>query len=287
MTHAGKRGFKMKRENPMIVLKNQADLEERMDPLFWGPEFIEAENALKKYGYITIQELIQKGGSLEASDHIRNGRGEFLGEPPECNAQYFTVAGLTPTGYDTTKILFCSDNAYRRLERTKVKHGDILIADSGVSGIGRLCFIQFSPSELSCTGHLFVLRISQIDPRFLTVFLRTRFGQLQIHRRKHGVGSPYIKSEDIEMIAVPLFSKELQSAIASQHQVIEEMHESALIMKHRIGNREESLDQAMVSQYESILRDAEKLLNDLIQQLEEIILGKRMDIEPVDRILGK
>ncbi|MCS7192339.1 MAG: hypothetical protein NZ937_05080, partial [Armatimonadetes bacterium] len=172
----------LKESEPMMVLVGQKLLVERMDSGFWAPVLLSIEGKLYQFGAQKLKDLISPE-NLVASDHVRDREGEKVGAPPECDVEYYTVAPVMRTGYDLTQLQYCNRRAYERLKSTSVRQGDILIADSGVAGIGRLCFVSFKPSELSCTGHLFVLRPKNIDGRFLTVFLHSKYGQAQIHRR--------------------------------------------------------------------------------------------------------
>lgn len=260
----------LKESEPMMVMVKQSQLVERMDPEFWEPCFLIAEGRLCKFGSRRLKELIAPE-NLIASDHVRNRLGERIGSPPECDVEYYTVGPLMRTGYDLTELQYCNRIAYERLKSTSVREGDILIADSGVAGIGRLCFVSFKPSTLSCTGHLFVLHPEGIDGRFLTVFLHSKYGQSQIHRRKHGVASPYIKSEDLLEILVPVVGPDVQSRISQEHKWVEAMHHNAIEAKSK-GNYDDA---------EYYFQTAEGMLEALIAQVEWLIEGERKTITPL------
>jgi len=282
-------GVKSIREaDPMIVAKAQGKLVERMDPGFWDAAFLKIVEPLTSWKPIPLGQLIQN--ELVTPDAVRQSRGESIGTPPTHNVEYYTAAGYLETGYDTTQIAYCDDRAYQRLRNTELQQDDIVIGRSGVGSAGRVCYIQHQPSQ-SCTGDLFVVRVDKNLAPFLFIFLKSKFGTVQLDRAKHGVGSLKLKIGDIKGILIPQLSQSIRDAFGVEHKAVLHHHNLAMEAKTNMlaaqRHDNKAAEERYHAEYERNLTIAEAMLNDLIRQVEEIIEGTRTEIEPVDRVLNK
>ena len=111
-----------------------------------------------------------------------------------------------------------------------------------------------------------------------------------MERLKSGVASTAITIEQIKSIQIPRLADAIQQAVESEYRTkIGHYHDEAMAAKGKMlqararGNR--AADERYQVEYEHNFAIAEAMLNDLIRQVEEIIEGKRTEIEPVERIL--
>lgn len=258
------------RKDPMIVLKNQADLEERMDPNFWNAKYQDVLELMTSrmeahplMNFLVNEEVI-------SSDHVRASRDERIG--PEYDCAYYTVAGILPTGYDESRLAFCSDDAFRRLVRSQVLKNDILIAGTGRGSVGKCCLIS-TPPQKSVVGYLFIIRAAGMNPYYINIFLKSKFGQSQIERHESGVsGQTHIYKREIESFLISAIPDSIQKTIEQECMRISLFHNEAIRAKKNGDN----------SLYVDTIGKAEKMQNYLINQLEEFIEGKRSEIESVD-----
>jgi restriction endonuclease S subunit len=95
--------------------------------------------------------------------------------------------------------------------------------------------------------------------------------------------------EELERFLVPVLPMDTQQKIAEEFSRMSRHHDLAMdaagkeITAHEHQNR--AAAERYHAEYERNIAMAEAMLNDLIRQVEEIIEGKRTEIEPVERIL--
>lgn len=280
----------IQREDPSIVAKEQEVLEERMDPGFWSPTWFEVLTPLLKVSNLYSMKNLVQDGDVISSDHVRASRGEHKG--PEYPYGYYTVNGFMETGYATYALEHCDEKAFNRLRRSEIREGDILVAGSGRGSVGKVCFIDQLEIP-AVVGDLYILRAKRdlVLPEYLTLFLKSKYGQAQIFRHETGVsGQTHIDKEELEKFVVPVLSDEVQEEAAQEFQRMLEHHYLAIDAASSELRAEEHQNLAAAkryhAQFESHISTAEAMLNALIAQVEEVVQGKRTEIEPVDPSLG-
>jgi hypothetical protein len=133
------------------------------------------------------------------------------------------------------------------------------------------------------------IRLKGLDPAYAATFILGRYGNSQVTRICSGVGSVKINFDEVRSIVIPIVPQALQSQVRTEYLKVGQHHETAMEAKGAMlkagehGN--EAAQQHYGAEYERSLGIAEGLLNDLIHQVEEVIEGKRTEIEPVERIL--
>lgn len=274
---------------PTIVAKAQEELVERMDPGYWSPRWYETLMPLLRYpGLQRVRDLVQDGDVI-SSDHVRASRGEHKG--PDYPYGYYTVNGFLETGYATYALEHCDEKAFHRLRRSQVSEGDVLVAGSGKGSVGKVCLID-RLERPSVVGDLYIVRVKSdvVLPEYVTLFFKSRYGQAQIFRHETGVsGQTHIDKEELEKFLVPILPMESQQRIAEEFKRMLEYHHCAMDMATREIKANEHMNRSAAeryhAEYEHNIAIAEAMLNDLIRQVEEIIEGKRTEIEPVERVL--
>jgi len=236
----------------------------RWDPDYWHPKY---EKVLSKispnYKLVCLKELLKE--PIIAPDHVRASKGEKIG--PNFTCEYRTLKDLMFTGLNYAEINYCSDNAFNRLRRSQLKKNDILFAGSGIGAIGRVGIV-LEISDKSCVGDLFIIRNSQLNPFYLYVYLLTIFGQSQIERVFHGIQSAKISTEEIATILIPILPDSIQNVIETKYKEMFSLHQQAMDA-HRKHD---------TNIYENKIKIAENILKDLIKITEEVIEGKREDV---------
>jgi len=272
--------------DPMIVTKAQAALEARMDPGYWAVDYIRVDQILKA----GARDLCAFGQFV-----THEGQGDtprkHLGESfQERGIQFFSAEDILPTGLDLHNYKFISESQHQRLSRTALKEGDILFARIGVASTGRVAIVTHLLGPSNINNSLNVFRVQGISPYYLVCFLKSCLGQKQVERLKSGVASTAITIEQIKSIQIPRLPDSVQQAVEAEYGTkIKHYHDKAMDAKgtmlqaHTHGNR--AAEEFNRAEYERSIAIAEAMLNDLIRQVEEIVEGKRTEIEPVERIL--
>lgn len=170
----------------------------RFDAQFFHPKFT------------NIQERIEATGrSVYLSDALATnsrGRQPLYGEIglPVINSKHVR----------TNRVILDSENRIGLEQGSPVviQTGDILLNGTGVGTIGRAAPYHFSENALP-DNHVTVLRTKTMNPIYLSVFLNSLLGQLQIERHTRGSsGQVEIYPADISKIIVwdaPVETQEL------------------------------------------------------------------------------
>ena len=275
-------------KDPMIVAKAQDELTERMDPGFWNPEWF-IHMRFGKYPLRSFKEFIS---DITYGPIITGKRPLNLGDI-KLGVAIIGQKQFTDVGLDLSEAIVVEEGSEWDLERARVKQWDLLFPRSGVGslGKGRMGIFPYPESEVKAVVSCFVdlIRINGILPQYVLVFLKSRFGQLQIRRFFSGVGTININFSQIGSIQIHDIPLQLQQQVAAEWDVVNHFHEIGIDLKAKMflaqkhGNRE--AEREYQTKYKHNMEIAEAMLNDLIRQVEEIIEGKRTEIEPVDRIL--
>ena len=280
----------VREEDPMIVLKQQKDLVPRMDPGYWNASSLKAEMFLVET-YPDCPTFSSLSFDIAQGDTPRGNLSER--RLAEGEIRFLDIANVLSTGIDFTSCSFILPSQHDRLSRTALRERDVLFVRSGVGSLGRSIVVTFLPGPTNVTSHIDVIRPNQLSPFYVSLFLMTRFGQLQIERRKSGVsGREEIPITRLHTILIPPIvsvGTQLESALESNYLQMSKHHYRAMDAKEHLDRARQhgntAAEERYRAEYERNIAIAEAMLNDLIRQVEEIIEGKRTEIEPVDRIL--
>jgi len=100
--------------------------------------------------------------------------------------------------------------------RSRVREGDLLVARSGVGGLGKGRMAVAGPGitgNVSCFVDL--VRLRGLDPVFAWLFLASSFGQDQIRPLINGVGTPNLSFSELRSLQIPVLPEAKQRELAS------------------------------------------------------------------------
>ncbi len=222
--------------------KPQRDLADRMDPAFWDPHLLSQIEKLHAIPHpiVTLGDLdpfITYGPIVVGS-----------GLPDGAEGPYFiNTSHLLPTGLGPLTQCVPRGSEWD-IPRCRVQQGDVLLVRSGVATLGRtIVYLEDEPAIVGC--YVDIVRQEAVDPCYLCVFLKSRYGQLQIQRLKNGVGTVNLSFAQIRSIQLPILPDSTQNEIAEGYRQVHALH--------TCGNREL----------------AEQHLRVLIQHLERMFLA--------------
>jgi type I restriction enzyme M protein len=90
------------------------------------------------------------------------------------------------------------------------KVGDVLFVRVGVGCAGRVAIVDAKDDEGVATDYIHLVRVKNINPYFLVIYLKTRYGRDSINLLKHGVGTVSINKTDLLSIPIPIVSEYIQ-----------------------------------------------------------------------------
>lgn len=241
----------------------------RLDVNYWHPKWdnIIQDFRSRKVNKRYLGEFINNDNWLISTDHVRASKGEE--ESVNLPVEYYSPAGFLFTGYNTSQIPRCSENAFKRMKRARPAKDDVLLGGFGMGPTGKSLVIWHEPSVKAIVGNIFILRVKEFyNPYVLDVFFKTNYGQAQFNKYKTGVAFNSLSNDEIKYLLVPEFNDKVIDSIHSEYIKITKTHDKAMEAKKR-GNE---------SDYKVNLEDAEKMLRSLIRKTEEVIRGERDDI---------
>ncbi len=139
------------------------------------------------------------------------------------------------------------------------KAGDILFVRVGVGCAGRVAIVYNKEDEGVATDYIHIFRVKDINPYFLVVYLKTKYGKDSITLLKHGVGTVSINKTDLLSIPIPVIPEKIQKYIRDKYKEI--------LRKWRFAIKNEQ----DLSVYEKMLKN---LIKELEKLLEENSNGK-------------
>ncbi|MCX5831148.1 MAG: restriction endonuclease subunit S [Deltaproteobacteria bacterium] len=176
----------------------------RIDAEFFGKSFLDVAGCLKQ-----IQtEALTKVASISDGNHF-----SISDEFQEEGIPYYR--GQDATGHffiEQAQPVYIPYQAFALpyMRRSHLRKGDALLSIVGT--IGELSLVS-SESEATCSCKLAILRPQTIKSGYLSVFLKSRYGQYQIHRLTRGAVQMGLLLEDMDQINIPRFPVELEEAI--------------------------------------------------------------------------
>lgn len=231
----------------------------RWDPAYWHPKYDEMLKGEPLDNFIPNgPEGITYGAIITGKKNKR-----VLDGVPVIGAEQIKFTGIDLSSSGRTK-----ENSPWDPKRSRVYSGDLIFVRSGVGSLGKSAlYLGEKYINIGC----FVDRIKLKDllPFYVDVYLKTEQGQLQIERLNAGVaGTTNISFDQIKSIKIPILSDTVQKNIESEYKKMSKYHDKA--MEAKKNNNE--------TEYKKNIEIAEKMLNDLITKTEAVIRDERKDI---------
>lgn len=97
--------------------------------------------------------------------------------------------------------------------RARLRPGDLVLARSGVGSVARNRLAFFGEDTPAVVGSFVdLVRLSGIEPVYVVLFLKTRYGWGQIHRLVNGVATPNLSFPEIRSLEVAVAPEAWQAA---------------------------------------------------------------------------
>ncbi len=199
------------------------NMEERLDADYYQPKFLRLEKRLEGLSTQTIDSL---------SETVRTG--PFGSTLPKTTYEDDGVVVLRPFNIkDATteeiNLVFISEKDRRTLGLNLYEPGDVVFARVGDIRCG---IIADYGKPITISPNIIVARLKtgKIDPYFLSIFMNTAPGMLQMERGLKVVAQPTITVETIRSVQVPKVSDEFQNNIGKLFRdALEKQKESSRI----------------------------------------------------------
>lgn len=181
-------------------------LDKRLDPEYWSPEALEAENSiigqpLEKYiesGYRVVYENTK---IIDKTFQKENDLPFFIqsSDIEDCCINMDTVNCVSNTDW-------------YRYPKGRIKKGEILVEVKG--NVKKVAIVTNDiPDKSLVSGTLYKLSIKNISSFFVICFLSCKYGQTLKNRLVCNIATPFINKEGLYNIPIPDCSTNLQNKI--------------------------------------------------------------------------
>lgn len=189
-----------------VNIKNFKDsflISGRLDAEYYQPKFDELERIIENAA------SGQKAALGAICSYVRRGRQPDYGDAglPVVNSKHVRMG----------KVLLDDNRLAKPLEDSSglIKHNDVLMNGTGVGTIGRTApYLATAPAIPD--NHVTILRSDEIDPVYLSVFLNSPLGQLQVEKYfKGSSGQIELYPDDIKQFQIWVAPEKTQKSIRS------------------------------------------------------------------------
>lgn len=178
----------------------------RFDAQFYQPQFLKRKSILEKAGY----ELRRLGWLAEKIDvgYV----GPMTAEYREKGVLLLRSQNIKEFQIDADKNpIFIPEAFHRKLRKSAVHPGDILITRSGVAGNVAIVPKDFPPAN---SADIILVRLRPgIDPLYVVAFVNSHFGRFQVERQVSGGVQGHLNLAIAEDILIPELPFQQQSEI--------------------------------------------------------------------------
>ena len=162
-----------------VVNSSKIDLGDRIDAEYFEPSYLDNENSLKKLGAKPLSEycrLVSSAFYPSATELYATGEMPFI-RCVDC-IDFPTITSLQNDTFERLPLSFIKNNKTIKV----LKNEDIVITK-----VGSPCYasIIYGLDEVALSRTVLgIYKIKNIDPFYLTVFLRSRYGFEQLIREQ-------------------------------------------------------------------------------------------------------
>lgn len=190
---------------------NKDNESKRIDSEYFKKEYLENEERLLNLNSVKLGKICS---------FICNG--DDCRDYKENGLKYIRTGDIKEYGLDLYNCATIRDDF---ISNIKLEIGDLLITRKGNYGKSQVVNnIEILKSIVS--SEIFQLKLKDINPYFVDVFLKTKFGQIQFEKNIHGVSNFSVTQESLLNFLIPLFPKpfqlEIEKLVKQSHEALED-----------------------------------------------------------------
>ncbi len=184
-----------------VVWSNE--IEGRLDVFYYLPEFVKIERLLNKFECKRLKDI---------STDIKNGSTPTGGIFETEGIPYFRSQDFNLFDFEIKQ--FITPEFHKKLARSKVTSGDVLIAVVGAT-LGVTGYVPDGIKEANINQNVARVRIKDddIDGKYLAIVLASNIGQKQLLRNATLTTQAYLNNQQLENIRIPFFPLSIQTQI--------------------------------------------------------------------------
>ena len=227
-------------EDRKIYKVDPEDLVDRLDPMYYHPKYAATIEALMngKYALKTIGKI---------SKMVISGRTPSRVNYVESGIPLVRITNITEEGMDFSGLAYLPNELYDEFKRAQIDRGDIVTAITGAT-IGKTSIIEEDPGKcLICADIAKIVVKDGINPTYVSTFLKSEFGQLQIQKHIYGATNKHLSTFSLRIIKIPIPPREIQDNI-----------------REEVKRRKE--------EFKRLTKEADEVIENAKRRIEQIIL---------------
>lgn len=185
---------------------SQLERTKRIDSEFYKKENIAVDSILSLWDKKSIAECfyVSDGNHMGITDSFcENGIPYYRGQ----DIYHLFIENAEPLTIDQRTF----DKPQMR--RSHLKKGDVLMSIVGAI-VGNSAIVTSSePATCSCKLSIMRSKNHDILPELLLVYIKTKYGQVQIQKFKRGAAQTGLLLEDFDQLMIPVFGKDFQEKV--------------------------------------------------------------------------
>lgn len=234
------------------------EIEGRIDPFYYKPEFVELYKKLSKIKLVSFGEIIT---SIINGFDYRKFSDEGL--------TYLRVSNIKPFEFDLTEVKKINPN-FTINKNIKLKKGDLLLTRKGTFGVA---LILEKDEDYIISSEIFKIELTKdINPRFIEIILNSNIGQKQFDKYKIGAIMGSLSQEAVKKIKIPL------PLIKTQNKIVKLMDNTYKIKKQKETKAQQLLDS--INDY--VLDESKIKLPELKRHLTYLVFSDETREERLD-----
>jgi len=185
-----------------IMQKSQLEGASRLDAEYYQPDYLRSQNRLMAF----------KTSPLSSLCKVTDGNHSSISECfIKSGVRYLRGQDLTDFFISYAAPIYIPENVFKKLRRSHIFKEDVLVSIVGTIGLVSIVAKDFDKLTGNCK--IAILHTEKIDPWYLAIFLVSKYGQNQIHRKVAGAVQTGIILKDLAGISIPVFNENEQAKI--------------------------------------------------------------------------
>lgn len=231
-----------------FMQQSDPNLTQRMDPAYYHPAYLRLLECCA-LPLVPLGQFIQH---ITYGPIITGPRPD----PVSAGVRIIHQGQIAPTGVDPREAVMVCPGSPWDLDRARLQPGDLVLARSGVAGVGRNRVAVFQGEYPAVVGSFVdLIRLRELDPWYVVLCLKTELVWAQVFRIINGVGTPNINFDEIAGLMLPLAPVTDRDALAREFR--ESVH---------------PLHLEWLAGHEPAAQEAAHRLSQLIQTLDGMVL---------------
>ncbi len=267
-------------DRPQIFTVWSNEIEGRIDPSFYRPEFKELEKVIikGKYEVKTLNEIAEKissGATPLSGGDAYTDKSEGIS---------FIRSGdiREDKSIDFDQLLYIKKEIHqKKLKSSQLKKGDVLVAIVGAT-IGQVSLYDYD-KEANINQAIAMVRVNKdINPEYVKEYLLSTVGQNQLNKIKRPVARANINLEEVGSIKIPLPPLSIQNKIVD---IMRKAYQEKKEKETKANKLLESIDDYVLSELGIKMPEIKREM--VFEVMSDKVKSNRIDAEYWQPFLGK